>query len=897
MGIVFGGLRTAFYSPITIQPRALVGAAEDPTGHGGVGLDFFGDYVTLQPNPFNTTSGTNVVTVHPVLGAAVRQSNGDIFTLPAAVTVNGVTLAAGDYAMSAVDPNFFSIVGTGLANATGAGGGTGLYGYFPKDAPYAPAQWWGQWRHGIITKNAKFASGGIIETQPGNGVLWGDGTGTASINSAEVSPGNIDVILTAAGTGAVRAASPLTAPVSTSTVITTGAATTRTLADRFADVISVRDTGAVGDGVTDDTANIQAAINLAASKTPARTVFFPAGTYLLASRLLILANTSRLTLRGEPGASILMISATNVSNNSLLGFQTNTADITLRDLIFDGNCAINTANVNAMVGVTSPSRGLRVERCVFQNSNGSALSLPGEAPLSASISVQANAGQSVLTFASVPATIKPGAYIVSGGSADPDVYVVSKTATTITVNRPLTETALVGTSFQFTKAFTTSADGFYGDLTIATTDTSGLSVGQTIYAPDPLNCIQTATRITAISANVSITIDKYLLCKLPAGTNVAAAGGHGFVRVERCVFREIGQVLATKGTTNYSTVGVQASGQPTLTLKCALIPGGGVQAGGVFPGQKTGTSPPAGVPANTLIIDGPVINSGGASYTVTLASNLTGSVPDNTSIPFQTSVGGNGYGVWQGWGAHFAHVSPKYLANHFEHTWAACVWANGTKDALFEGNRYAQDQMEYRDPLIAPSPCLNLQGSIGARVIGDIGTGASGSGIEAEHPVDLTIVGGKWSYNGGPGIVVSGGHDIMIGGGVMASNNGQWHNFPFAHDYETRFQVDAGICLAGSSSYAGPGTQSNVVIGHVICSDTQQTPTQKYGIRLVNSPAGQLFKNLSLGQIAGSGNSVALVDSLLLQRANPINVSGIATSSAGLVAGDVWNSGGFLAVV
>jgi hypothetical protein len=215
MGIVFGGLRTAFYNPITIQPRALVGAAEDPTGHGGVGLDFFGDYVTLQPNPINTTSGTNVVTVHPVLGAAVRQSNGDTFTLPAAVTVNGVTLAAGDYTMSAVDPNFFSIVGTGLANATGAGGGTGLYGYFPKDAPYAPAQFWGQWRHGIVTKNAKFASGGIIETQPGNGVLWGDGTGTASINGVATSPGNIGVRITTVGSGVLNIAGKAAIPATT----------------------------------------------------------------------------------------------------------------------------------------------------------------------------------------------------------------------------------------------------------------------------------------------------------------------------------------------------------------------------------------------------------------------------------------------------------------------------------------------------------------------------------------------------------------------------------------------------------------------------------------------------------------------------------------------------------
>lgn len=61
-------------------------------------------------------------------------------------------------------------------------------------------------------------------------------------------------------------------------------AVARDVQSKLRDMVSVKDFGAVGDGVTDDTAAIQAAIT-AAKAANGGTVFFPAGTYICASQL------------------------------------------------------------------------------------------------------------------------------------------------------------------------------------------------------------------------------------------------------------------------------------------------------------------------------------------------------------------------------------------------------------------------------------------------------------------------------------------------------------------------------------------------------------------------------------------------------------------------------------
>ena len=84
----------------------------------------------------------------------------------------------------------------------------------------------------------------------------------------------------------------------------TGAPTARTMPDRLADVINVKDWGAIGNGSNDDTAAIQAAISYALStaggKQAGGRVFFPCGSYKISPPGLIVGSTN-------PNADLLLV--------------------------------------------------------------------------------------------------------------------------------------------------------------------------------------------------------------------------------------------------------------------------------------------------------------------------------------------------------------------------------------------------------------------------------------------------------------------------------------------------------------------------------------------------------------------------------------------------------------
>lgn len=87
-----------------------------------------------------------------------------------------------------------------------------------------------------------------------------------------------------------------------------GSLATRTVDDKLREIVSVKDFGAVGDGVTDDTAAIQAA--LASIQSTGGALFFPRGTYL--TDAIDLRGYQNITLRGDNEYSEFQYKPTSV---------------------------------------------------------------------------------------------------------------------------------------------------------------------------------------------------------------------------------------------------------------------------------------------------------------------------------------------------------------------------------------------------------------------------------------------------------------------------------------------------------------------------------------------------------------------------------------------------------
>ncbi len=108
-----------------------------------------------------------------------------------------------------------------------------------------------------------------------------------------------------------------------------------TVQTKLRESVSVKDFGAVGDGVTDDTTAIQAAIDAfpvdGTTKIGGCTLFFPRGTYMVST----LTWKQSISAFGEGHYSSIIKANTN-STTALVLFQ-DIARVSIRDMQFDGN--------------------------------------------------------------------------------------------------------------------------------------------------------------------------------------------------------------------------------------------------------------------------------------------------------------------------------------------------------------------------------------------------------------------------------------------------------------------------------------------------------------------------------------------------------------------------------
>ncbi len=146
-------------------------------------------------------------------------------------------------------------------------------------------------------------------------------------------------------------------------VTATGSTTARSLAERAAEVFNVKDWGATGDGVTDDSAAFQAALDAIATAGEG-VWYFPAGDYVLGSQVSKSTSVQEIAIVGA-GVEVtrLIVPSTNTTGAISLTFTDKTNQVTLRDfsLLADGK------QLGVGLQITQPEGGNRHNRTVYMD--------------------------------------------------------------------------------------------------------------------------------------------------------------------------------------------------------------------------------------------------------------------------------------------------------------------------------------------------------------------------------------------------------------------------------------------------------------------------------------------------------------------------------------------------
>tara|TARA_R110002074_G_scaffold203653_2_gene371769 strand:+ start:5328 stop:7019 length:1692 start_codon:yes stop_codon:yes gene_type:complete len=133
-------------------------------------------------------------------------------------------------------------------------------------------------------------------------------------------------------------------------------------------IFNVKDYGATGDGVTDDTSSIQAALTFASAFAPS-VVLFPPGTYVVSVALSVGSGTAMT------GYGATLFKAAGSTGHVIRG-ATGAVDVKVMGLTINGNKAANTSGHGiAFVGTALSSQRLLVSDCTIINTYESGIQI------------------------------------------------------------------------------------------------------------------------------------------------------------------------------------------------------------------------------------------------------------------------------------------------------------------------------------------------------------------------------------------------------------------------------------------------------------------------------------------------------------------------------------------
>jgi hypothetical protein len=148
--------------------------------------------------------------------------------------------------------------------------------------------------------------------------------------------------------------------------------------------VNVLDYGATGDGTTDDTAAVQAALNVGGA------IYFPAGTYLVkdstnTAGAVVLAPASNSVLFGEGDLSILKLGPHTTIKHNIFRLD-NKQNVTICELKLDGNKTQQTGTLDEYshaIRIVDGSQNITVENCTIIDAQGDGIYVGYEATPSA----------------------------------------------------------------------------------------------------------------------------------------------------------------------------------------------------------------------------------------------------------------------------------------------------------------------------------------------------------------------------------------------------------------------------------------------------------------------------------------------------------------------------------